>query len=68
VEDLKWRKSRYSIGNGACLEVRRVRGHIEVRDSKDPHGTVLVYTCEAWQTFINKKKKIKRKADFDLSS
>jgi hypothetical protein len=47
--DQNWRKSSYS-GNGAeCVEVAtRYPGTIAVRDSKDPHGPVLVTTTDGW--------------------
>lgn len=30
-----WRKSRYSSGNGSCVEVAFADGIVAVRDSKD---------------------------------
>ena len=36
-------------------------GAVGVRDSKDPSGPVLVYSTEAWCTFVNAVKR----GDFD---
>ncbi len=48
-----WRKSAYSGGTGGnCVEVaRNLPGIIAVRDSKDPHGSVLLFPADAWQSF-----------------
>jgi hypothetical protein len=48
-----WRKSSYSGNNGGnCAEVaRNLPGAVALRDSKDPHGPVLVVTPEAWRAF-----------------
>ena len=48
-----WRKSSYSSQDGNCVEVVRNRsGLVAVRDSKDPDGTKLVVSREAWRVFI----------------
>lgn len=54
LKDAIWRKSSYSTGNGgACVEVaRNLPGAIAVRDSKAPHGPVLIFTPADWSTFI----------------
>ncbi|MFE7492906.1 DUF397 domain-containing protein [Kitasatospora sp. NPDC057965] len=46
-----WRKSSYSNGQGGCVEVDDSHPGA-VRDSKDPHGPVLVFPTEAWQSFL----------------
>ncbi|MGY1438945.1 DUF397 domain-containing protein [Streptomyces reniochalinae] len=51
-----WRKSSYSANNGGnCLEV--ADGHtgarLPVRDSKDPHGPVLLFGNRAWTAFLS---------------
>jgi len=48
-----WRKSSYSGNNGGnCVEVaRNLSGAVALRDSKDPHGPVLVVTPKDWQAF-----------------
>jgi hypothetical protein len=58
---LAWRKSRYSIGNGDCVEVAPARGSIAVRDSKNPVGPVITYPVAAWRMFLAAT----RRADFD---
>ncbi|MEU6116098.1 DUF397 domain-containing protein [Streptomyces sp. NPDC047117] len=50
-----WRKSSYSGADGGnCLEanVSRPAG-VPVRDSKNPHGPVLIFGDAAWAAFIN---------------
>ncbi|MFE4590631.1 DUF397 domain-containing protein [Streptomyces laurentii] len=49
-----WRKSSYSnAAEGLCLEVADdAPGLVPVRDSKQPHGPVLVITSAAWTPFI----------------
>lgn len=48
----RWRKSSRSGTEGNCVEVRMVGGTIEVRDSKDPAGTVLRFTAAEWTAFL----------------
>ncbi|MGW0474529.1 DUF397 domain-containing protein [Streptomyces coeruleorubidus] len=49
-----WRKSSYSDGGGTnCLEV--ADGHpgiVPVRDSKQPHGPILVFGASPWASFL----------------
>jgi Domain of unknown function (DUF397) len=48
-----WKKSSYSNGGGACVEVAsNVPGIVAVRDSKDPHGPALAFTPDQWRAFI----------------
>ena len=35
-----------------CVEVRARRGQVEVRDSKDRDGESLVFTANAWDSFV----------------
>lgn len=47
-----WRKSSYSSDQGgACVETRLVDNHLNVRDSKDPDGSILAFTGAAWSAF-----------------
>jgi hypothetical protein len=56
-----WRKSSHS-GQTNCLEVRLRSGDVQVRDSKDPGGTVLSYTRDEWLAFVAGAKD----GEFDL--
>jgi Domain of unknown function (DUF397) len=47
-----WKKSSYSGGNGSCVEVADLGQHMAVRDSKDPDGTKLVVSRDAWRGFV----------------
>ena len=48
-----WKKSSYSGGNGACVEVRSPSADsVAVRDSKDPQGPNLGFSPEAWTAFV----------------
>ncbi|MEV4558594.1 DUF397 domain-containing protein [Kitasatospora sp. NPDC049285] len=52
TENLAWRKSSYSGGNGACVEIAvPAAGAIAVRDSKDPQGPQLRFSDQAWAAF-----------------
>ncbi|TMR05518.1 DUF397 domain-containing protein [Actinomadura soli] len=46
-----WRTSRHSQQDGACVEIAPVNGAVAMRDSKDPHGPVLLVPRSAWQAF-----------------
>jgi hypothetical protein len=51
--DTGWFKSSKSGGNGgSCVETRRHDGKVEVRDSKDRTGPVLVFTRDVWADFM----------------
>jgi Domain of unknown function (DUF397) len=51
----EWRKSSYSGQSGNCVEVaRNLPGIMAVRDSKEPDGTKLVLSEEAWRVFISR--------------
>lgn len=49
---LSWRKSGYSVANGACTEVAAIPGTVMVRDSVSPSGVQLQFASGAWQQFI----------------
>ncbi|MFB7473564.1 DUF397 domain-containing protein [Kitasatospora sp. NPDC056184] len=53
LTEARWRKSSYSGGGGACIEVADGHpGHMPVRDSKDPAGPTLLFPTDAWQSFV----------------
>ncbi len=47
-----WRKSTRSNVNGACVEVRRRAGTVQVRDTKARRGPVLTFSTHAWRSFV----------------
>ncbi|MFI6146587.1 DUF397 domain-containing protein [Streptomyces sp. NPDC051109] len=49
-----WRKSSYSNPDGGqCVEVSDdFAAVVPVRDSKIPHGPVLVFPAEQWASFV----------------
>jgi hypothetical protein len=64
----QWRRSTHS-SDGACVEVafdQRPTSlhnpHVLVRDSKDPHGPVLMFTAQEWAAFLAGA----RDGEFDL--
>jgi hypothetical protein len=54
-----WHKSTRSSGNqGDCVEVAdNLAGIVGVRDSKDPHGPVLVFRPHSWASFVTLTKR-----------
>lgn len=57
-----WRKSTWSESANGCIESAPITGHIGVRDSKDPHGPVQLYTASQWTRFVSAV----RTGEFDL--
>jgi len=55
--DLSWRTASRSAANGECVEVASALGRISIRDSKDPHGPILSYSADAFQSFLDAAKK-----------
>lgn len=51
-----WRKSRRSVGNGACVEVAAAPEGIIVRDSGNQAGTTLRYSSRTWRAFLAQAK------------
>jgi Domain of unknown function (DUF397) len=58
---MRWRKSSYSGANG-CVEAAFLNDRVAVRDSKQQHGAVLLFTATEWQAFLNGV----RDGEFDL--
>ncbi|WP_454194791.1 DUF397 domain-containing protein [Nocardia sp. Marseille-Q1738] len=53
LSDAKWFKSSRSAGGQDCVEVAFLdRGHVGVRDSKNPTGPALVFTPGEWNAFV----------------
>ncbi|AYF30416.1 DUF397 domain-containing protein [Micromonospora tulbaghiae] len=51
-----WRKSTRSGSSGNCVEVATPPQVVMVRDSKQPHGTVLCFSHGDWVAFIQRIK------------
>ena len=47
----KWIRSSACF-NGDCVEVALGEEDVLARDSKDPTGSVLVFSAEAWSGFV----------------
>jgi hypothetical protein len=50
---LAWLKAESSSHNGQCVEIAASAGNIAIRDSKDPHGPILVYTLTEFEAFLD---------------
>ena len=49
MDELSWRTSSYSGGNGSCVEVASLPTEVLVRDTKDRSGGVLSFTPDQWR-------------------
>lgn len=47
-----WFKSSFSDDGGSCVQVRFIRELVQVRDSKDVTGPVLVFNRGEWEAFL----------------
>ncbi|MCP9211467.1 DUF397 domain-containing protein [Streptomyces cucumeris] len=47
-----WRKSSYSSGTGACLEIAITGGIVALRDSKDISRPAMLFSTDAWTAFV----------------
>jgi hypothetical protein len=47
-----WRKSRYSMTNGNCVEAAADSNGITIRDSANRAGTAIRYSAQAWRAFL----------------
>jgi hypothetical protein len=52
AKNRNWKKSSFSEGGGACVEVARVSNGVLVRDSKNPSGPELWFTSLEWIAFL----------------
>lgn len=59
MDNMTWRKSSYSSGNGGeCIEVASLHDTVVVRDTKqDDTGPVLRFTPAAWCRFADQVKR-----------
>ncbi|TYB49890.1 DUF397 domain-containing protein [Actinomadura chibensis] len=53
-----WFTSSYTgDANNTCVEVAtNLPAIVAVRDSTDPNGPALIFSCAAWKTFTNEIK------------
>ena len=51
--DGSWVKARRSHSGQQCVELRRRRGTVEVRDSKDPDGPVLSFSAAQFTAWLD---------------
>lgn len=52
-----WRRSSYSGAQGNCIEVADgFPDVVPVRDSKAPHGPVLIFSNAGWSSFVSALK------------
>jgi Domain of unknown function (DUF397) len=60
MDDMNWRKSSYSSGNGGeCVEVASPAGAVAVRDTRQGGtGPVLRFTPAAWRRFADQVKRL----------
>lgn len=50
-EQPAWRTASF-CASGECVEVGQQDGLIMVRDSTQPHGTMLHYAVSEWRSFL----------------
>ncbi|ASU78391.1 DUF397 domain-containing protein [Actinopolyspora erythraea] len=54
MDSLYWRRSSHSSDQGGnCVEVAHPIGGVAARDSKNPHGGVLVFDRSRWGSFLD---------------
>ena len=51
-----WRKSSFSMANGACVEAAADPGTVLVRDSASRTDSELRFAAGAWQDFVERIK------------
>jgi hypothetical protein len=53
-DHLVWRRSSFSCGSAACVEVaiELEPTLVHIRDSKDPNGPELHFSPDAWVAFV----------------
>jgi Domain of unknown function (DUF397) len=53
---LVWRKSSYSLANGACVEAAAAPGAVVVRDTVSPARGQLHFPARTWREFVARVK------------
>ncbi|MGI9099764.1 MAG: DUF397 domain-containing protein [Solirubrobacteraceae bacterium] len=62
--DASWRRSSFSQDGGQCVETAFLPdGGVALRHSRDPEGSVLIYTRREWDAFLKGAKD----GEFDLA-
>ena len=51
--DDEFRVSSFTASGTSCVAVAMGGGMIGMRDSKDPHGPVLLFNAKEWQAFLS---------------
>jgi hypothetical protein len=50
--EIAWHRSSY-CANGNCVEVALLGNEVAVRDSKNPHGAMLLFSRPEWKAFLD---------------
>jgi hypothetical protein len=56
TEGLRWIKASASEGSKGCVEIAHLAGGTAVRDSKNPHGPMLLFTAQEWTCFLHEAR------------
>ncbi|ANY05137.1 DUF397 domain-containing protein [Pseudonocardia sp. HH130630-07] len=56
IDALAWRKSVRSGYQGNCVELAVADGDVAVRNSRDPHGTILAFPASGMAAFLSSIK------------
>lgn len=54
IADGCWVRSSYTTPNNNCVELRRRRTSVDVRDSKDAGGGTLQFGRTQWSEFLSR--------------
>jgi Domain of unknown function (DUF397) len=58
MQDSAFRKSSYSVAQGACVEVgSQFPGMVVIRDSEDVSGARIPLPSKGWRQFISQVKR-----------
>lgn len=52
IDGLAWRKSRRSGTQGKCVELAPTEGQVAMRNSREPHGTILAFPAPSMAAFL----------------